>query len=69
MDEALHSTLWQENQDLAQACLHHPFVAGLGDGSLDQSAFERYVAQDAFFLLAFARAYARCASICPTSGT
>jgi thiaminase/transcriptional activator TenA len=54
----LHAKLWQENLDLAQACLAHPFVRGLRDGTLDQAAFKRYIAQDALFLRAFLRAYA-----------
>lgn len=54
----LHQTLWQSNADLAQACLNHPFVRGLADGSLDPEAFRRYVSQDAFYLRAFLRAYA-----------
>lgn len=58
----LHKTLWQQNTHLAEACLHHPFVRALGDGSLDPEAFRRYVAQDAFFLNAFARAYALAAA-------
>ncbi len=57
-DNMLHKTLWQQNALLAEACLDHPFVRGLGDGSLDPEAFRRFVAQDAFFLNAFARAYA-----------
>lgn len=57
-----HETLWQQNKPLADACLDHPFVRGLGDGSLDPEAFRRYVAQDAFFLNAFARAYALAAA-------
>ena len=60
----LHQTLWQANQDLAQACLHQPLVQGLGDGTLDAAAFRRYVAQDAFFLDAFLRAYALAAAKC-----
>ena len=54
----LHDILWQQNARLAEACLHHPFVRGLADGTLDPETFRRYVAQDAFFLNAFARAYA-----------
>jgi thiaminase/transcriptional activator TenA len=46
------------NQDLAQAALQHPFVRGLADGSLPAILFRAYVAQDAFFLETFARAYA-----------
>lgn len=54
----LQQTLWDLNTDLITACVDHPFVRGLGDGSLDEQAFRRYVAQDAFFLHAFAKAYA-----------
>ena len=58
----LHAALWQENGEIATACLRHPFVRGLADGSLDSAIFRRYVAQDAFFLHAFARAYALAAA-------
>jgi thiaminase/transcriptional activator TenA len=43
---------------LAAEALAHPFVSRLGDGSLDREIFAGYVAQDAFFLESFARAYA-----------
>ena len=51
--------LWNANADLAQACLANPFVHGIADASLPVECFRAYVAQDAFFLDAFARAYAR----------
>lgn len=54
----LHSALWQSNADLTQRLLDHPFVRGLGDGTLDRAAFGRYVAQDVFFLRSFLKAYA-----------
>ena len=53
----ISKNLWQSNQDLAQACLEHPFVQGIASGTLDRAKFAYYVGQDAFFLEAFARAY------------
>jgi thiaminase/transcriptional activator TenA len=54
----LAARLWTQNQDLAQACLRHAFIRRLATGSLPVKSFKAYVAQDANFLEAFARAYA-----------
>jgi thiaminase/transcriptional activator TenA len=54
----LAAGLWSENADLAADSLANPFVRRLADGSLPREAFAGYVAQDAFFLESFARAYA-----------
>ncbi|MBG1269668.1 TenA family protein [Nostoc sp. WHI] len=62
---SLSNELWTANQDLAKACLDHPFVQGIGDGSLEQVKFAYYVGQDAFFLEAFARAYSIAAAKAP----
>jgi thiaminase (transcriptional activator TenA) len=55
---SLARRLWADSADLAAATLDHPFVQGLADGSLPRERFTGYLAQDAFFLQAFARAYA-----------
>lgn len=61
--------LWTANDDLAAECLVHPFVTGIADGSLPREAFTHYVAQDAFFLDAFARAYALGLAKAPNADT
>jgi len=62
---SLSHQLWQASTDLAQACLDHPFVRGIGDGSLSRSRFAGYIGQDAFYLQAFARAYVIAAAKAP----
>ena len=57
---SLAQRLWDINGDLAARIRLHDFVEGLGNGSLPVESFKRYVAQDAYFLEAFARAYAFC---------
>ncbi|MFB2917856.1 MULTISPECIES: TenA family protein [Aerosakkonema] len=59
------SDLWQSNLDLAHACLKHPFVQGIAEGTLSKKRFAYYVGQDAFFLGAFARAYSVSAAKAP----
>ncbi len=61
----ISTDLWESNQDLAQACLEHPFVQGIATGTLDRVKFAYYVGQDAFFLEAFARAYSLAAAKAP----
>lgn len=55
---SLAGDLWTANTDLAAEARDHPFVRGLADGSLPEASFAGYLAQDAFFLEAFARGYA-----------
>lgn len=63
---SLSSRLWQQHSALVQASLKHPFVQGIGDGTLPREKFAYYVGQDAFFLEAFARAYSVAAGKAPT---
>jgi thiaminase/transcriptional activator TenA len=58
--EKLSAVLWAGSAGQAASILAHPFVRGLADGTLPVERFKTYVAQDAYFLEAFARAYASC---------
>ena len=63
---SLARTLWEENATLADVALGHPFVRGIADGSLPPERFAAYIAQDAFFLDGFLRAYALALAHSPT---
>src|SRR5215469_14937260 len=53
----LDEMLWRVNFQMAQSCLAHPFVEALGNGTLKPDLFRAFIAQDAFFLRAFLKAY------------
>ena len=55
---SLSQALWARNTGRAAEALGHPFVQRLADGTLPGESFAHFVAQDAFFLEAFCRAYA-----------
>ncbi len=65
----LSARLWADNSDLAAEALAHPFVCRLSEGSLAREIFASYVAQDAFFLESFARAYALALAHSPDTPT
>ncbi|MDH6194190.1 thiaminase/transcriptional activator TenA [Mycobacterium frederiksbergense] len=58
--------LWQAIEPTYTAILAHPFVTGLTDGGLDETAFAQYVAQDVHYLNDYARALAIVAAKAPT---
>lgn len=60
----LHDVLWRANLPLSQSCLAHPFVQGLGEGTLKADLFRAFIAQDAFFLGAFRTSYALALARC-----
>ena len=66
---SLAGRLWVDNAGLAREALAHPFVRGVADGTLPRQVFSGYVAQDAFFLEAFARAYALALVASPDTAT
>ncbi|CAM9525934.1 unnamed protein product [Heterosigma akashiwo] len=57
-EKPISQILWEDNLKEAQKSLHHPWVVGLGLGTLEKESFAQYIAQDAFFLESFAKAYA-----------
>lgn len=61
METGLSSLFERLKSDVAadwQAYVRHPFVLGLGDGTLPRASFQHYLVQDYLFLIEFARAYA-----------
>lgn len=57
---AVTGRIWTTIAPLHDAILEHPFLRGLGDGSLPEPAFRRFVVQDALYLRDYARALALC---------
>ncbi|MFC0342229.1 thiaminase II [Paracoccus niistensis] len=49
---------WREAAGAWDAYVRHPFVQGLGDGTLPRQGFLRYLVQDYRFLIHFSRAWA-----------
>jgi thiaminase (transcriptional activator TenA) len=62
---AFTAELWAGIEDIYQAILDHPFVAGLTDGSLERESFAFYVVQDAHYLREYARALSVAAARAP----
>lgn len=63
---ALFERLKADAADNWQSYVDHPFVQGLGDGSLPKESFRHYLIQDYLFLIQFARAYALAAYKAPS---
>mmetsp|Transcript_1605 Transcript_1605/g.5785 ORF Transcript_1605/g.5785 Transcript_1605/m.5785 type:complete len:156 (-) Transcript_1605:2013-2480(-) len=54
--------LWHENGEHFRRCTVHPFLTGIVNGDLELDCFKEYIAQDAYFLELFAKAYSALAS-------
>lgn len=55
---AFSDELHEAAKDIWEAQVEHPFVRGIGDGSLEPAIFERWVRQDYRYLIEFARVFA-----------
>lgn len=49
---------WERTTSIREAIQTHPFVTGLGDGTLPRATFQEYLAQDARYLADHARVLA-----------
>lgn len=62
---AFTDELWEENRDIYQEIVRHPFLKGLVEGTLPREVFAFYMIQDAHYLREFARALSVTASKAP----
>jgi thiaminase/transcriptional activator TenA len=58
--------LWTSAEAIYARIIEHPFLAGLTDGTLPESSFAYYLAQDAHYLRDYARALAVVGAKAPT---
>jgi thiaminase len=56
---SISEKLWHSCTELANRALTDAFVSQLAAGTLQKISFQHYIAQDAFFLAAFDKAYER----------
>ncbi|GHQ97844.1 hypothetical protein VN0420_06700 [Helicobacter pylori] len=50
--------LYQNVQSIWEDCISHPFVQGIGRGTLERDKFRFYIIQDYLFLLEYAKVFA-----------
>ncbi len=50
--------LWKRVEPIWNSYLEHPFVKGLGDGTLEQEKFKHWLKQDYVYLIDYARLFA-----------
>lgn len=62
---SLSRALREDNDVLFQAALSHPFVEGIGNGSLPRDIFGRWIRQDWLYLQGYVEALERAAVLAP----
>ncbi len=50
--------LWNKVEPIWNSYLEHPFVKGIGNGTLDQEKFKHYMKQDYIYLIEYSRIFA-----------
>ncbi len=58
MRAATTTVLYMAAEPVWEACLSHPFVKGIGDGSLDIEKFRYFMLQDYLYLFEYAKVFA-----------
>lgn len=58
MAEKLTSRMREAARDIWERCLQHPFVVGIGDGTLPIEKFQYFMLQDYLYLFDYARLFA-----------
>lgn len=64
-NSSFYQEMRQKSDPLWQAIFNHPFVKGIGDGSLSQDRFEFYLKQDYVYLIDFSRVFALASAKAP----
>ena len=65
-DAAFYRELREKTDPLWEAIFRHPFVKGIGDGTLPRDRFEFYLKQDYAYLIDFSRVFALACAKSPT---
>ena len=60
--ESFYDTLRKDSDGIWQAIFSHPFVEGIGDGSLSRERYEFFLKQDYVYLIDFSRVFALAAA-------
>ena len=58
MKEHFTDRLWKKVQPIWKAYIEHPFVKGIGEGTLDKEKFKHYMKQDYVYLIEYSRVFA-----------
>ncbi|MDA3129073.1 thiaminase II [Aliibacillus thermotolerans] len=58
MSQLFTERIWEKVEPIWKSYLEHPFVKGIGEGTLDQEKFKHYMKQDYIYLIEYSRIFA-----------